>query len=169
MEKDDAYFLHQTPDSLGKDLVGFLPLVEGDTLYEPFKGEGAFYNHFPENTKKVWTEITEGRDCEDFSGNYDWVITNPPFQKPEGAGRINAWWYYLDKFSKVAKKGIAFLSNDRCFSTLTPRRVKILEERGFTLEKIRLCSVKKWRGRYYFLVFLRGSSSTLFSYSTKNY
>jgi len=42
MNKDDKYYLHQTPESLGKDLIGFLSLKEGDTLYEPFRGEGAF-------------------------------------------------------------------------------------------------------------------------------
>ena len=168
MDKDDMYYLHQTPESLGKDLIGFLPLEEGDTLYEPFKGEGAFYNHFPEYTNKVWTEITEGRDCEDFSGNYDWVITNPPFQKPSNAGKVNAWWYYLNKFSQVANKGIAFLSNDRCFSTLTPKRMEILKERGFTLTKSVLCAVKKWRGRYYFLVFTKEEPGT-FHYLRDSY
>jgi hypothetical protein len=164
----ETYLLHQTPSRLGKDLIGFLPLEEGDILYEPFRGEGAFYNHFPENTSHLWTEIEEGKDCEDFSGNYDWVITNPPFCKPEGAGRVNAWWYYLDKFSKVAKKGIAFLSNDKCFSTLTPKRMDTLKERGFHITKTVLCAVKKWRGRYYFLVFTKGESKD-FTYLRDTY
>jgi len=161
---DDTYYLHQTPESLAKELIKLVPLEKNDIVYEPFKGEGSFYNNFPEYTNNIWTEITKGRDCEDFSGGYDWIITNPPFRKPEGAGRVNAWWYYLDKFSKIANKGIAFLSNDRCFSTLTPRRIDILNQRGFYLTHINLSSIKKWRGRYYFLIFSKKDNGSFSFY-----
>jgi hypothetical protein len=65
---------------------------------------------------------------------------------------VNSFWYLLDYYTKKAKKGVAFLGNDRCFSTLTPKRMKLLEERGWSIQKIVVCSVKKWRGRYFFIV-----------------
>lgn len=77
--KDETYFFHQTPNTLARDLVQLLPLLPGDILYEPFKGEGSFYNAFPTENEKHYTEITEGLDYRDFNGEYDWVITNPPF------------------------------------------------------------------------------------------
>jgi hypothetical protein len=61
----------------------------------------------------------------------------------------------LDYYTQKAKKGIAFLGNDACFGTLTPKRQQILKERGWGITKIIVCSVKKWRGRYFFLILER--------------
>jgi hypothetical protein len=41
---DNTYLFHQTPKELARDLIPFVPLVEGDRVIEPFKGEGAFYD-----------------------------------------------------------------------------------------------------------------------------
>lgn len=149
---DDTYTFHQTPADLAKELITHLNLQPGDRLYEPFRGEGAFYNHFPAVNPKDWSEITQERDYKDFEGEYDWVITNPPFKLDTGGKRVNSFWFLLDYFTKKAKKGIAFLGNDRCFCTLTPKRMKVLEERGWGITKVIVCSVKKWRGRYFFIV-----------------
>jgi hypothetical protein len=78
--KDDFYYLEQTPVDLAKDLIKQTPFDNADTVYEPFKGEGAFYDHFPETTFKVYTEIEEGIDYKNYSQPYDWVVTNPPFR-----------------------------------------------------------------------------------------
>jgi DNA modification methylase len=40
MEKDDVYYFHQTPCELCKKLISEVPLVEGDKVLEPFRGEG---------------------------------------------------------------------------------------------------------------------------------
>lgn len=148
-----TYLFHQTPLEAAKDLLPFVPLHPGDKVIEPFKGEGAFYTQFPATVQKDWAEIEQGRDYKDISGEFDWVITNPPFQLETNGKRVNSFWYLLDYFTQRAKKGIAFLANDRCFSTLTPKRMKLLHERGFHLTKIVVCSIKKWRGRYFFVIF----------------
>jgi len=44
---------------------------------EPFKGEGAFYDHLP--SRSQWCEISDGRDFFSFTDKVDWIITNPPF------------------------------------------------------------------------------------------
>ena len=155
MNEEDAYLFHQTPRECAKDLLAFVPIQQGDILYEPFKGEGAFYDQFPVGHPVLWTEIRQGLDYKTMTAPYDWVITNPPFRIDEGGTKENAFWKLLDHFSQHAQKGIAFLSNDKCFSALTPKRIKVLEERGFHLIKLILVSVKKWRGRYYFLIFAK--------------
>ena len=38
MDKE-VYSFHQTPKECAKDLIAFVPLVEGDIVVEPFKGE----------------------------------------------------------------------------------------------------------------------------------
>ena len=48
------------------------------SILEPCRGEGAFYNNFP-NTDKDWCEISEGKDFLHYEKHVDWIITNPPF------------------------------------------------------------------------------------------
>jgi DNA modification methylase len=148
----DTYLFHQTPTECAKDLIANVPLEEGDIVLEPFKGEGAFYNNFPDNTVKLWAELEQGIDYQSINEPYDWVITNPPFRLDMGVKRVNSFWFLLDYYSTRARKGIAFLGNDSCFCTLTPRRIKILQERGWYIQKIMVCAVKKWRGRYFFFI-----------------
>ena len=157
MNDANAYAFHQTPVALAQALISLVPLEPHDTLYDPFKGEGAFYDHFPEGHSKDWSEITQGRNYEDYLGEYDWVITNPPFQLEKRGKRVNSIWLLLDYYSQRAKKGIAFLCNDNLPSTLTPRRIAILEGRGFFIESIVVCNVKRWRGRYFFIILRKGA------------
>lgn len=168
MEKDATYYLHQTPADLARDLIPFLPLTPSDRLYEPFKGEGAFYDSFPEENPKHWTEITEGLDYEADTSEYDWVISNPPFCLMKNGKKVNAFWFLIDYFTQRAKKGIAFLANDGCFGTLTPRRIKLLEDRGWSITKTVVSSVKKWRGRYYFII-IEKKPPTVFCHLLPNY
>jgi hypothetical protein len=168
MVMDQTYHFHQTPESLAKDLLQRVSIQPTDRLYEPFKGEGAFYNNFPEGNPKDWSEIVQGRDYKDYNGDYDWVITNPPFRLETGTKRVNSFWYLLDYYTQRAKKGVAFLGNDRCFCTLTPRRYAILKERGFTISNITVCNIKKWRGRYFFFVLEKNKPSQI-NYLATNY
>ena len=54
MIKDDVYYFHQTPEELCKQFLKFVPLVEGDTVLEPFRGASLFFNNLPENTVNDW-------------------------------------------------------------------------------------------------------------------
>lgn len=152
MDKE-TYLFHQTPKACAKDLMTFIPLHAGDKVIEPFKGEGAFYDAFPAFVQKDWAELEQGKDYTDLSGEYDWVITNPPFRLESNGKRVNSFWFLLDYYTQRARKGVAFLANDACFGTLTPKRQQVLKERGWGITKIVVCSVKKWRGRYFFLLF----------------
>jgi hypothetical protein len=167
MNKDETYYFHQTPAECAKDLIAFVPLTAGDKVVEPFRGEGSFYNNFPDNVNTDWAEITEGKDYTTLK-DYDWVITNPPFRLDFGTKRVNSFWYLLDYYSTRAAKGIAFLGNDSCFSTLTPKRQAILKARGWSITKVVVCSVKKWRGRYFFVI-LQKTGDSLFDYLPTNY
>lgn len=155
MVKDDIYYFHQTPKLLCEELIKQVPLEQGDRVLEPFRGEGNFYNSLPDFVEKDWTEITDERDYKDYDKEVDWCITNPPFRLDDEQNtgrRINAFYKLLNYYSHRAKKGIAFLGNDACFSTLTPTRLKELNGRGWFIHKIVCCAIKKWRGRYFFII-----------------
>jgi hypothetical protein len=161
---DDNYYFHQTPRECAKDLIPFIPLVAGDKVLEAFKGEGAFYDQLPDYVEKDWCEITQGRDYRHYEGVYDWVISNPPF-KVDGK---NAVWTLVDYFTDRARKGVAFLVSDYGFSTLTPIRQRVLEQKKWGLTKMTMVNIKKWRGRYFLLIFEKDRPSVM-SHLIKNY
>jgi hypothetical protein len=168
MIKDETYYFHQTPKDLAEALIKFVDLKDGDKVFEPFKGEGAFYNAFPTNVVKDWTEIVEGKNYKDYTGDIDWVITNPPFRLDEGGKRENAFYKLLKYYTERCKKGIAFLGNDSCFSTLTPKRLEELNNSGWYIHNIVCCSIKKWRGRYFFIIF-KNEPSDFYKFCRDNY
>ncbi len=51
------------------------------------------------------------------------------------------------------------MGNDYCFSTLTPKRMKELNESGYYLNYYKICNVKAWRGRYFFMIFTKEPSN----------
>lgn len=158
----DMYLFHQTPNNLARDLMQFVPLAEGDICYEPFSGEGAFYNNFPDFVTRHWSEITRGRNYKDHTASYDWVVTNPPFKVPNDKGILkNAIYPLLLYFAERATKGIAFLVSEYAFASLTPVRIAKMKAFGFFLKSITICAVKNWRGRYVFLIWTKEPSNFL--------
>lgn len=153
--KDEVYYFHQTPAELCKKLIAEIAFEDGDKVLEPFRGEGAFYNAFPDNIIKDWCEIEEGKDYKDYTEIVDWVVSNPPFRLETGKKRVNSFYLLIDYYSTRVNKGICFLANDSCFSTLTPKRLKDLNSKGLYLSKIVVSNIKKWRGRYFFLIFTK--------------
>jgi hypothetical protein len=152
--KDDRYTLHQTPPALASAILRKYEFVlnDDDCIYEPFRGEGAFFHAFPDRCKSIWSEHEEGKDYTSET-EYDWVITNPPFRLEGHDGVRNAFWELTDYFTSRAKKGVIFLANEVCFHSLTPIRQRLLLAKGWGLTHISMVNVKKWRGRYFVLVF----------------
>ena len=166
---NEEYLFHQTPKELAKDLINNVPLIEGDTVLEPFKGEGAFYDSLPDWVSKDWAEIQQGRDYKSIQGKFDWVITNPPFKlENEDKARVNAFWKILKFYLDKVNKGIALLGNDHCLNSLTPKRLSEIEASGFSIQKIVVVNVKKWRGRYFFIV-IEKKPANLYSHILKSY
>lgn len=164
--KDKTYYFHQTPPELCKKLIEFVPFEPNDKVLEPFKGEGGFYNNLPNTIIKNYCEIEEGKDYKDYNDNIDWVVSNPPFcfeYNSDVKRRPNAFYSILLYFSSRVNKGIAYLVNDICLSSLTPKRIKELNNNGLYIHNIVVCSVKKWRGRYFFIIF-RKQKSDVYKY-----
>lgn len=166
--KDATYWLHQSPPKLAKDLIADIDFSNIKNIYEPFAGEGAFYKNFPGGIPKFKSEIEDGEDFKDFdieANNIDTIITNPPF-KLEGKNAFFSLIMYF--FNYPCVKNVYFLCNDVCFGSLTPSRRKVMEEEGIFINEITTCAVKKWKGRYYFVLFSRKKNDS-FKYLLENY
>ena len=68
-----------TDPEMAKMLLSRINFKEGDSVLEPCRGTGSFYNNFPEYTKNEWCEINEGRDFLDYDGTVDITISNPAY------------------------------------------------------------------------------------------
>lgn len=151
--KDETYYFHQTPPELCLQLIEHVSIDRNDNACEPFRGEGAFFNAIRKKTVNVdWCEIEDGRDYKEMADNYDWIITNPPFEKN------GSFWKLLWELAPKVNKGLALLGNQYCFTCLTPKRIKMLNDVGLYLNKVIVCNVKKWHGRYYFMIFTKQDS-----------
>jgi len=167
--KDDNYYLHQTPRKLAKKIIDNIEWEDGENVCEPFKGEGAFYDQLPPYVNKSYGEIEENKDFKDINyDNIDTIITNPPFRLETDNGRKNAFFDILLFFAKTNVKRIIFLCNDQCFCALTPNRILQLNGSRLYLTKITICAIKKWRGRYFFLIFTR-EPNLFFNYFLENF
>jgi len=152
--KDDMYYFHQTPKSVAKEIIDSIDWKDGEVVFEPFAGEGAFYNQLPENVNKYYTEIEEGLCYTTFDFDevkINTIISNPPF-RIDGK---NCFFKILEYFSKKDVDKIIFLCNDYCFTSLRGKRMKKINDNGFYLNKITGVNIKQWRGQYYVLHFGR--------------
>ena len=156
--------LHQTSRPLAKRIIDDITFPANANVIEPFSGSGSFYDQFPEHVNRFKTENREGTDFRDFDydgNNIEYVVTNPPFKllNPDGITERNAFFEILLFFTtKPTIKQIIFLCSATCRDSITPRRMKQVEDNGFYLTKITMCCVSRWRGRYAILYFSRQSA-----------
>lgn len=129
---NDEFF---TPLKLTKLLISLVPLKKGEIILDPAKGQGVFFNSFPEDTINQATD-----DFFNFTKKQHWLITNPPYSK------LDKW---LKHSCEISIKGFAYLLG---LHNLTPRRIEMCEKMGFGITKIYLCKVFKWFGISAFII-----------------
>lgn len=152
-------FREYTPESLVKDLIKLIPIKKSDFILDAGSGcNKVWFNNLPTEYKDE-VELDEGKDFYHYTKQVDWVVGNPPY--PEFIG-------FLFKAAEISRKGFAFLINHGRLNQLTPVRLKKLEEKGFKLNHIRIVTVRKWFGRYYFIVFARDDRQSI-GFSSVNY
>lgn len=144
-ENPETVKLHYTPESLAIYLISKVPIQSDDVVLDPSAGANkVFYNNFPTNNKR-FCEAHEGIDfLMEYFTEVDWIISNPPF---------HLFWRYVEHSSELARKGFAFLSSSNSFLSFTPKRLSFLANRRFALTSFTIVNVKKWFGRYYFVIF----------------
>jgi len=129
-----------------------LDINKDETVLDAGSGKNKVWFNSVNVNEKYECEIEDGCNFYEWEREVDWVIGNPPFQ--EG-------WKFLEKASRIARKGIAFLGNINFWNCLTPRRLSILAQRGFWINKILILEISKWFGRYYFIIWTRNKTNWL--------
>jgi len=118
-----------TPVPLVRELLKDTPFSKEDTLFDSAYGTGNFYNNFPKENIKGFSQ-----DFFNETTKWDWIITNPPYSK------LDDW---IMKTCELSNKGFALLIGTQ---NLTPKRIEYIENCGFGVTKIIMFKVFKWYG-----------------------
>lgn len=68
-----------TPRTLAQAVISHFPL--SGVVLDPCRGDGAFFDQFPDHTDVRWCEIVEGRDFLKWQVPVDWIVTNPTWSR----------------------------------------------------------------------------------------
>ena len=132
-QRTNANDVFITPLELSKKAIDMIDYDNDDIWYDPFKNNGSYYNQYPNECRKLFSEILEDKDFFDFNENITIISSNPPYS-------------ILDK---VIKKSIDL--RPRVINYLIglgnlTRRIEMFNEAGYGLTKLHMCKVFKWYG-----------------------
>jgi hypothetical protein len=117
--------------------------TKDDLWLDPFKGQGVYYNNFPEGHSKDWSEITEGFNFFDYTRHADVICSNPPYS-------------CLDKVIQhsisLKPRIISYLLGH---GAMTPRRMKMFNDAGYSLKNMYITKVFKWYGMSEAITFVK--------------
>tara|TARA_R110000823_G_scaffold31045_1_gene88721 strand:- start:42 stop:530 length:489 start_codon:yes stop_codon:yes gene_type:complete len=152
---------HYTPIEITKELIKDIDFIDNETVLETCRGGGAFYDILPDNVEKDWCEIDMGRDFFQHTTTTDISISNPPYRIETPEGRKNALIKWMDHQFSITKKECWLLLNGKCWSSMTPNRLNKWKSLGWNLCYMRVLSIKKWYGRYYWICFSKTKPSII--------
>jgi hypothetical protein len=123
-----------TPVSTAKFIIDYF--WPSGTILDPCRGNGAFYDQYPEHCLPSWCEINpdcvqhyaEGAQPRDFFDHYfhvDWIMTNPPF---------SIFNHFLKHALGLAKNVVLLIPANKVFKATG--LLNIVEESGHELRTI---------------------------------
>jgi len=133
-----------TPRSVVLTHISHIATLPTDTWYDPFYGEGAYFNEFP-TVHKTFTEIALGQDFFEFNEEVDVICSNPPYSMIDKV---------LEKSVALKPRIISYLL---LHGAMTPKRMEYLKENGYGLTSIYTCKVFKWYGFAEAYTFTKGA------------
>ena len=102
------------------------------TWVDPFRHTGRYYDRFPENNKKEWAEITEGKCALEMDYEDKVVCSNPPYS------------IITKLLKKMTDDGAAVISLLILNMHLTAPRLAKMEEAGYKLLSIKFININGW-------------------------
>lgn len=134
-----------TPETVVKKHISLIPSNPDHIWYDPFFGEGAYYDHFPNPETAKWSEIELGEDFFAFDEHVDVICSNPPYS-------------ILDKvFQKSIELKPHIISYLLLHGAMTPKRMDMMKDAGYGLVSIYTCKVFKWYGMAEAYTFQKGA------------
>jgi hypothetical protein len=132
-----------TPVDVARLLIDMTDIKEDDTVLDPSRGGGVFFDNLPPCREKYWCEIDDGMDFFEFNKDVDIIIGNPPF---------SMWNRWLEHSVSLKPRKIAYVFG---MLNLTPLRLKLLKENGYVLSKIHITTINTWFANSILAVFER--------------
>jgi hypothetical protein len=154
-----------TPKAVAQTHISLIPTTDEEVWYDPFRGNGAYYNQFPAANPKEWCELLRDRNfftpleymARTVSAddphvsipmrNPDVICSNPPFSILD---RV------LQHSIDLKPRIISYLL---LHGAMTPKRMELLNRAGYGLVAIYTCKVYAWYGMAEAYVFERGKDN----------
>jgi hypothetical protein len=147
-KRDKPNDVFYTPIELVNTHISMIDFVETDIWYDPFYGEGAYYNNFP-TENKIWTEIAKGKDFFSFNEKCDIICSNPPYSLIDTV---------LKKSVELNPKCISYLI---ALHNLTAKRIEYMNTHGYYLKKLHMLKVYKWYGMSCIVIFEKNCNNCI--------
>ena len=157
----DKSIVMTTPE-MAKYLINLVISEANDIWLDPCRGDGAFYNNFPENCDKKWCEINEGVDFFSFNEQVDITISNPPFVPRK------LFWDFMVHSMEITRKKIYWLINISSLNVFTSKRLEEMKSKSWFINSIHIVSDKRWFGRYC-LIEIGKIDNNFFKWSNKGF
>ena len=134
-KRDNPNDIFITPIDLAKKAINMIDYNSSDIWLDPFKNSGNYYNNFPSECDKEYTEILENKDFFDYDNNNITIISsNPPYSLLDDV---------IKKTIELKPRIINYLLG---INNLTARRIEMFENADYGLTKLHFCKVYKWYG-----------------------
>ena len=147
-----------TPLEVAKQQIQLHNINDNDLWLDPCRNnkEGSYFNNFPQNVKKDWCEILEGKDFFEYDRDIDIICGNPPYSV------MDKW---IKKTLQLNPKEFSLLIG---IGNLTTRRIEIIENAGYGLSKMKMLKIYNWYGMSCIVVFEKNKKSII-EYDRKVY
>lgn len=149
-QRDISKDVFYTPDKLMREHLNLVVeyTTPNDKWYDPFYGEGIYYNNYPTDNKD-FSEITLGKDFFSYNTKVDIIVSNPPYSM-------------IDKVLKhsvsLKPRVISYLIG---MGNLTTRRIEYMNQQGYGMVKLHLTKVYKWYGMSFIVVFVKDTNNCI--------
>jgi len=120
-----------TPLPVAELMIKICDIKDGDTVLDPSRGKGVFYDNLPSGCIKSYCEITDGKDFFNCNERYDLIIGNPPF---------SMWNKWLEHTMKLTDKFCYIMG----IINMNEKRLDYIFKNGFGLTHMHLLTVKSW-------------------------
>ena len=145
-KKNDVIY---TPEPVARLMISMCELKQNESVLDPCRGGGVFYNNFPSTVKKYWDEIADGKDFLKRKKHIDVIVGNPPY---------SLWDKWIEHTLNICDNRFCYIFG---FLNFNEKRLGRIIDAGFGLVRLHLLSVDYWFGRSLIAVFQKNKPSIM--------